>query len=51
MQIPTKIIDLSMALDNDTIVDPEIMRPKIQYVTQAENAEAMASFFPGMNAV
>ena len=51
MQIPTKIIDLSMALDNDTVVDPEIMRPKIQYVSQAENAEAMASFFPGMNAV
>jgi len=51
MQIPTKIVDLSMALDNETVVDPEIMRPKIQYVTQAENADAMASFFPGMKAV
>ena len=50
MQLPPKIVDLSMALDNDTVVDPEIMRPKIQYVTQAENAEAMAGFFPGMKA-
>ena len=51
MQIPKQVIDLSMPLDNDTIVDPEIMRPKIQYIDQKSNAEAMASFFPGMRPV
>ena len=51
MQIPKQVIDLSMPLDNDTIVDPEIMRPKIQYIDQKSNAEAMASFFPGMRPI
>ena len=51
MQIPTQVIDLSMPLDNDTIVDPEIMRPKIKYIDQKMNAEAMAGFFPGMRPV
>ena len=48
MQIPSKIVDISMPVDNDTIVDPEIMRPKIQYVSQDANAEAMVGFFDGM---
>ena len=51
MQIPKQVIDLSMPLDNDTIVYPEIMRPKIEYIDQKANADAMASFFPGMRAV
>ncbi|CAN0520535.1 unnamed protein product, partial [Laminaria digitata] len=51
MQIPKQVIDLSMPLDNDTIVDPEIMRPKIEYIDQKANAEAMAGFFPGMRPV
>ena len=48
MQIPSKIVDLSMPLDNETVCDPDIMRPKIDYVSQQENAEAMAGFFEGM---
>ena len=48
MQMPSKIVAISMPLDNETICDPEIMRPKIEYVSQQQNAEAMASFFDGM---
>ena len=48
MQLPSKIIDISMPLDNESVCDPEIMRPKIEYVSQQENAEAMVSFFDGM---
>ena len=51
MQMPSKIVDISMPLDNETVVDPEIMRPKIQYVSQAENAEARAGVFDGMRPV
>ena len=50
MKIPSKIVDISMPLDNDNIVDPDIMRPQIEYVSQKENVESMASFFEGMNA-
>ncbi len=48
MRLPSKIVDLSMPLDNETLCDPDIMRPRIQYVTQRDNAEAMAGFFEGM---
>lgn len=48
MQLPSKIVDISMPLDNESVCDPEIMRPKIEYVSQQENAEAMVSFFEGM---
>ena len=34
MQIPSKIVDISMPLDNESVCDPEIMRPKIEYVSQ-----------------
>src|SRR3972149_2534420 len=50
MRLPSRIVDLSMPLDNETTCDPDIMRPKIQYVTQKDNAEAMAAFFEGMRA-
>ena len=42
MQMPSKIVDLSMPLDNETVCDPDIMRPKIEYVSQQENAEDRA---------
>ena len=48
MQLPSKIIDITMPLDNHTVVDPEIMRPQIKYVNHQENAAAMANFFDGM---
>ena len=48
MQLPSKIVDITMPLDNKTVVDPEIMRPQIKYVNHQENAETMANFFDGM---
>jgi kynurenine formamidase len=44
----TKIIDLSVAIDEDTIADPEFMRPRINYQTHSETFEQMAGFFPGL---
>lgn len=48
MQLPKAIIDISIPLDNDTVVDPPIMRPQIKYVSNKENAEVMCSMFPGL---
>jgi kynurenine formamidase len=48
MRLPSKIIDISMPLDNETIVDPPVMRPQIKYVSNKENAELMCSMFPGL---
>jgi kynurenine formamidase len=48
MKTPSKIIDISMSLDNDTVVDYDIMRPSIEYVPNKANAETMCAMFPGM---
>ena len=48
MQMPSNIIDISMTLDNETVSDPEVMRPKIEYFTGADNAEMVCEFFPGL---
>ena len=48
MRIPSKIIDISIPLDNETVVDPDVMRPKIEYVSNKENAELMCAMFPGL---
>ena len=48
MHTPSKIIDLSMALDNVTVVDHDIMRPSIEYVSHGANAQAMCDMFPGL---
>ena len=48
MQIPSKIIDISIPLDNKTVTDPDFMRPEIEYVSNKENAELMCSMFPGL---
>ena len=48
MELPTKIVDISMPLDNETVADPEIMRPQISHVNHQENAKTMANFFDGM---
>lgn len=48
MKLPSKIIDISLPLDNETVVDPDIMRPKIEYVGNKENAQVMCSMFPGL---
>jgi len=48
MHLPKTIIDISIPLDNETVVDPPIMRPQIKYVFNKENAEVMCSMFPGL---
>jgi len=48
MHLPKTIIDVSIPLDNETVVDPPIMRPQIKYVSNKENAEVMCSMFPGL---
>jgi kynurenine formamidase len=48
MQLPSKIVDISQPLDNETVVDPEFMRPSIRYVTGKENAKLMCELFPGL---
>lgn len=43
-----RFIDLSVAIDNDTIADPPPLRPKIKYTSHQESAAEMVSFFPGL---
>lgn len=44
-----KIIDLSIAIENDLPSDPPMMIPKIQYVNHDQGADQMALFFPGID--
>ena len=41
-------IDLSIPITNDVVSDPEVMRPKIQYMTHDSTWEQIAMFFPGL---
>ena len=43
-----KIIDLSIAIEAGLPSDPEMMIPRIDYVTHAQGAEQMEQFFPGL---
>ena len=45
-----RLIDLSIALDNETEADPPCAGPKIQYFSHKETAGQLVSFFPGLNA-
>ena len=44
----TRYIDLSIPITNDVISDPDVMRPKIEYVTHETSWEQIAMFFPGL---
>ena len=48
MKLPTRMLDLSSPLDNDTVLDHPFMRPKIEYRTNAENAPMLLNNFPGL---
>jgi kynurenine formamidase len=48
MFTPSRIVDISQPLDNDTVVDPPFMRPSIRYVTGRESAAMMCELFPGL---
>ena len=43
-----QIIDLSVAIASGLPSDPEMMIPKIDYVSHSEGAEQMEEFFPGL---
>lgn len=45
-----KIIDLSIAIENDIVSDPEIMRPKIKYFTHKDTVDFFAKFFSRLTA-
>jgi kynurenine formamidase len=48
MKLPTRMLDLSSPLDNETVFDPPFMRPKIEYRTNAQNAPMLLNNFPGL---
>lgn len=45
-----QIIDLSIFLENDVVSDPDIMRPKIEYIDHKTSVPELAGFFPGLAA-
>jgi kynurenine formamidase len=48
MKLPSRMVDISVALDNETVLDPSFMRPKIQYQTGKDTGPLLASLFPGL---
>ena len=44
-----KIIDLSVAIDNETPADPPGLGPKIIYKSHKDGAREYETFFPGLN--
>jgi len=48
MKLPSRVIDLSVPLDNETVLDPPFMRPKIRYETGKDTAPLLAQLFPGL---
>jgi kynurenine formamidase len=43
-----KIIDLSIAIENEIVSDPEPIRPKIKYIGHKDTLPLFASYFPGL---
>ena len=43
-----KIIDLSIAIENDLPSDPPLQIPKVQYLSHADTAEMMTQYFKGL---
>ena len=48
MKLPTRMLDLSVPLDNDTVLDYSFMRPKIKYISNKDNAPLLCDLFPGL---
>lgn len=42
----TRFIDLSIPITNDVVSDPEVMRPRITYMTHESTWPQIAMFFP-----
>jgi len=50
VKLPSKIVDISVALDNDVILDHPNMIPKIEYRDNKQNAWMLLDAFPGLKA-
>jgi kynurenine formamidase len=50
MKLPSRIVDISVVLDNETVLDPPFMRPRIDYKTGRDNAWILTEAFPGLTA-
>ena len=48
MKLPSRMIDLSSPLENETVYDPPFMRPKIEYKSNADTAALVCELFPGL---
>jgi kynurenine formamidase len=48
MKLPSRIVDLSSPLENETIFDPPFMRPKLEYRNNSDNAPMLMENFPGL---
>ena len=46
--MPRRFVDLSITLDNDTIADPDFMRPKISYMNHYETLPGEGQPFHGI---
>jgi kynurenine formamidase len=46
--MPTRIIDLSVALESDIASDPPGMEPRIAYLDHKQTAPQVCAFFPGL---
>ncbi len=43
-----QIIDLSIFLENDIVSDPDVFRPRIEYIDHSASVPELAAFFPGL---
>lgn len=44
----SRIVDLSIYLENDVLSDPPQFAPKIEYLTHADSFHRLSAFFPGL---
>jgi kynurenine formamidase len=48
MKLPSRIVDLSSPLDNETVYDYPFMRPRIEYQSNADTVPTLLEIFPGL---